>query len=398
MKLVMMIIDGLGDVANASLDGKTPLETAHAPHIHYIASRGQVGQIKTVFDGFPIESMVCIMGLLGYDPADYYPAGRASFEAMAKGIPLTERDLVLRCNIVTLGPDGESLTDFTAGLIRDSDARRVLTQIELPFDTWELYPGQSYRNILILRGAGIDPVQMRCSEPHMNIGANVSDLLPQATGPDSEQVVAHLRDFLMDTRRQIAGMELPSRCQAKMLWTWSASRKPVWPSFSRRTGLKAAVVGGLDFLHGIAMAAKIHYEIVPGATGYIDTNYEGKAQFALKHLSDHDFVLVHVNASDEEAHAHNAPGKRRVIEEVDRIILGPLLHKLEREIDEPFRLVVCGDHTTQSTDGKHTDAYVPYALYGSGIPASQVSCFTEKSCAHHSPIDSLRFIEEIMLA
>jgi 2,3-bisphosphoglycerate-independent phosphoglycerate mutase len=396
MKSVMIIIDGLGDEPLSELGGRTPLEAAFIPNMHYIANRGRVGSIKTTFPGFPIESMVCIMGLLGYEPEQYYPSGRAGFEAMAKGLPLSKNDLILRCNCVTADLQEQRLTDFTAGLITDSDARKVITQIELPDPHWELYPGQSYRNVLIIRNAGVNAKAIRCFEPHMHIGRSIHDILPQAGNGQTDRIAGALSSFLLDTQRQIANMNLPSTCRANMLWVWNPSHKPIWPSFKERTGLEAAFVGGLDFLHGIAMAAKIHYDIVPGATGYIDTNYEAKAEYALKYLKTYDFVLIHINAADEEAHQRNAQGKIEAIEKVDCFIVRPILYELEKRYRENYRIVICGDHTTRCSDGKHTDGLVPYALHGVAVKPSLVERFDERHCSDFSPVTSLDFLRKVV--
>lgn len=391
----MVIIDGLGDEPIPELGGNTPLAAAFAPHLHYIANRGQIGRIETTFPGFPIESMVCIMGLLGYEPERFYPSGRASFEALAKGIPLHENDLVFRCNTVTINKNNQTLTDFTAGLISDSDARKLIGHINLPFDHWELYPGQSYRNILILRGANVQAGHVKCFEPHMHIGDKINDLMVQAVSGSARSVVEDINRFLIDTQRQIDAMKLNS-CAANMLWVWSPSEKPIWPSFKERTGLNAAVVGGLDFLHGIAMAANIHFDVIPGATGYIDTDYSAKAAYAVEYLNDFDFVLVHVNAADEEAHQHNYTGKIRAIQQTDRLVMGPLLHYLHENYSDDFRIVICGDHATRCHDGKHTNDLVPYALYGKGLLPSGASQFSEACCSSADVVRSLNFLSDVI--
>lgn len=395
MKTVMVIIDGLGDEPIPELGGRTPLEVAFIPNIQYIATRGRIGRIRTTFPGFPIESMVCIMGLLGYEPQQFYPCGRASFEAMAKGIPLHPGDLVLRCNTVTVDRDRQVLTDFTGGLISDSDARALVSQINLPHDDWELYPGQSYRNILIIRNSDVDVKAFKCREPHMNISKPVRENLPQSDDPRTDRLAQKVTAFLLDTQRQIANMDLPSSCGANMLWVWSPSCKPAWPSFYERTGLRAAVVGGLDFLHGIAMAAKIHFDVIPGATGYIDTNYSSKAEYTLRYLERYDFVLTHVNATDEEAHQHNHRGKIEAIEKIDRLVVGPVLCELVRKYNDDFRIVICGDHATRCCDGKHTDAPTPFALFGTGMDVCSSHPFTEAACEAHKPLASLSFLKEL---
>jgi 2,3-bisphosphoglycerate-independent phosphoglycerate mutase len=394
MKRVMVIIDGLGDEPIAELDGRTPIEAALAPNIHFIASRGEIGCIATTFEGFPIESMVCIMGLLGYPPQQFYPSGRAAFEAMAKGIPLHPDDLVLRCNTVTVDRKEQRLTDFTGGQISDSAARKLVSNIQLPAPTWELYPGQSYRNILIVRKAGMKPKMLKCREPHMNIGGLVEDLLPQGDEGSALDLAAQLRVFLLDSQRQIAASEQEDGCAANMLWVWSPSSKVSWPTFAQRTGWKGAVVGGLDFLHGIAMAANIHWDVVPGATGYIDTDYTAKARYAIGYLNKHDFVLVHVNAADEEAHLRNWRGKIEAIEKTDRMIVGPLLHELNEKYRGDYKIVVCGDHTTRCSDGKHTDDLVPYAVFPAKMPCH--TPLSESTSRAIAPISSLNFLSQVL--
>jgi 2,3-bisphosphoglycerate-independent phosphoglycerate mutase len=181
-----------------------------------------------------------------------------------------------------------------------------------------------------------------------------------------------------------------------MLWVWSPSRKPTWPSFAELTGLSAACVGGLDFLHGIAMAGRIHFDVIPGATGYIDTDYDAKARWALEYVESFDFVLVHVNAADEEAHRHNWAGKIRAIENVDRAVVAPLLERLVKRHGAAFRLVVCGDHGTRCSDGRHTGTPAPYAAIGTGIEASGTPAFNENVCIATPPIPSLRFLSGLL--
>lgn len=394
-KTVIVVVDGLGDDPVAELGAATPLERSFAPNIHYIGTRGEIGRIETTFQGFPIESMVCIMGLLGYDPASYYPHGRASFEAMAKGIPLADDDLVLRCNLVSVDPHTGVLTDFTAGLISDSNARKVISRIKLPFRNWELYPGQSYRNVLVIRGGADEVAHIKCYPPHMHIGHKIRETLPEPEDSRARPLVAQLGEFLLDSHNQIASMDLPQDSRANMLWVWSPSTKPVWPPFHSLRGLRAACVGGLDFLQGIAMAANIHFDIVPGATGYLDTNYRAKADFTIRYIEHYDLVLTHINAADEAAHQHDYRGKVEAIEEIDRQIIGPVLHHLHKNHEGRFRIAICGDHNTRCSDGKHTDDPVPYVLYGAGIPASGVGFVGESSCKMFSPIPSLKFLDRL---
>ncbi len=393
MKLVMFVMDGVSDDPVTELGGRTPLDLGFAPHVHYMASRGRIGRIDTAFNGFPVESMVCIMGLMGYPPQDYYPAGRAAFEALAKGIPLGRDDLIFRCNTVTVDPDSGELRDFTAAMIGDSDARKIIAKMRIPRRNWELYPGQSYRNIFIVRGAGFDPRRIECFPPHQHIGRRVTEMLPTSSDPASAELMDELGVFLMGSQSQIGEMDLPPRCKANMLWLWSPSCKPEWPSFRSRTGMRAAFVGGLDFLHGLAMAASIHFDVIPGATGYLDTDYEAKADCALRYIDTYDFVLVHVNAADEAGHQHLGEEKMEAIEKADRTILGPILAKLHRDYPGEFRIAYCGDHKTRTEDGRHVGDPVPFALYGAGVEADGCTSFNEAACGAHEPVPSLEFLE-----
>jgi 2,3-bisphosphoglycerate-independent phosphoglycerate mutase len=275
-------------------------------------------------------------------------------------------------------------------MITDSAARRLISSMQLPQPTWELYPGQSYRNLLILRDAGIHPRGLKCREPHMNIGGAISDLLPEGTDAATEHVAVQLRDFLIHSQMQIAENVQEDGCAANMLWVWSPSRKVTWPSFVERTHWKGAAVGGLDFLHGIAMAANIHWETVPGATGYIDTDYAAKARYAIKYLEKHDFVMVHVNAADEEAHQRNWLGKIDAIQKTDRMVVGPLLHALDQNYHGDYKIAVCGDHSTRCIDGKHTDDLVPFAAFPAAAPSG--SGLSETACRRSPPVLSLDFL------
>ena len=396
MKQVLVIIDGLSDDPISEIGENTPLEVAFIPNIHYIASTGMTGRIDTYFEGYPIESLVCNMALLGYDPRKYYPSGRASFEALAKGIPIKKDDLVLRCNIVSI-KDG-SLIDFTAGMISDSEARKIISGLNLPYKGWEIYPGQSYRNTLVIRSANISPQNVKCYEPHMNIGKSINDILPEPieVNSDSLKLVEEINNFLLDSQEQIKKIEtLEGNKEDKMLWVWSPSSSPYWPSYKKIMNKKAALVAGLDFFHGMAMAAGIHYDVIPNATGYIDTDYRKKAEYAINYLKDHDFVIVHVNAADEAAHARDWNEKIKAIESVDRYIMGPLMYELEKNYKDDYRIAVCGDHKTRCSDGKHIGDPVPFAFSGVGVEASK-NKFTEKDCLNEPLYNSLEFLNKTL--
>jgi 2,3-bisphosphoglycerate-independent phosphoglycerate mutase len=393
-KIFMLIIDGVSDDAIPELEGRTPLEIACTPHIEYLARSSAVGMVETAFDGYPVESLICIMGLLGYDPQKYYPHGRSSFEAMARGIALGEGDVAFRCNIVHASAPPHVILDFTSGMISDTNAKKILSRMRLPEPTWELYPGQSYRNLLIVRQPGASAEGMELFAPHMHQNEPVERILPRGQNPEAANLAGHLSDFIIDSYRQIANMGM-EECEGNMLWFWSPSGKPQLPAFKVMHNCSGAVVAGLDFMHGLAMAADMYFELIPGATGYIDTDYRAKAEAAIKLLGKYDFVLTHVNATDEAAHMHSPAEKIRAIESADREILAPVFHHLRGNSSGDFSIIICGDHKTRCGDGKHVGDPVPYLVYDSGNGGKDVKFkkFTEKISG--GKIKSLNFLGSV---
>ena len=230
----------------------------------------------------------------------------------------------------------------------------------------------------------------------MHIGDSICELMPKGVNKIGQDLAEQIGCFLIDTQSQINEMDLPKNCKANMLWAWSPSKKPLWPTFKQLTGFEGAVVGGLDFVHGIAMAAGMHFDVIPGATGYIDTNYKAKAKYTINYLSQYDFVLTHINAADEEAHQRNFLGKIEAIEKIDQLIVGPILGELVKKHSEEFKIIVCGDHGTRCVDGKHISAPVPFSFYGSGGRTSEVELFSETSCELFEPHSSLSVIKKLL--
>ncbi|MDR2695807.1 MAG: 2,3-bisphosphoglycerate-independent phosphoglycerate mutase [Deltaproteobacteria bacterium] len=397
MKHVLFILDGASDDPLPELGGRTPLEAAFTPHLDFLAGQGSLFRLQTAFEGFPVESLVCIMGILGYDPARYYPHGRASVEALARGIPLQANDLALRCNIVRVSDDGAAMLDFTAGMISDAHARQMLIRLRLPDIAWEVYPGQSYRNLLIIRNArrGAPHVgrELVCAPPHMHTGETIRDLLPTGATPRAHKLALQLSDFLLDTFERFTSRTRPAGCVGNMLWVWSPSIAPNLPSFHERHGLRTFVVAGLDFMHGLGMACDMEFGLVPGATGYMDTAYAAKAEAAITAARDHDFVIVHVNSPDEAAHQHDSRAKIAAIEGIDRFVIAPMLHFLRETHAGAFAVAACADHMTRCSDGKHVGEPTPCLIYpGSGSHAG--SRLTERDAAAAPLLPSLRFPKE----
>jgi 2,3-bisphosphoglycerate-independent phosphoglycerate mutase len=374
MKYVIVISDGMADLPLPQLD-KTPVEVAETPNMDFIAKQGRTGLMKTCFDGLPLGSIVANMGILGFNPLQHYPSGRASFEALAQGIYLGKNDIAFRCNLVTVKDN--ILTDFTSEMISNDHALKLVSGTHLP-EGVELYTGLSYRNTLVIRNAPFKASDIVMSEPHMNIGKNIQEIMPKAKTPEAEAKLAVLKEFMHDSLRQVEELNKVHDTKASMFWLWSPSSPPDIPSFTSLFNIKGGIVSGMDFLRGIGSCAKMHAKEVPGATGYIDTNLKEKLKYAKNLLMYNDLVYVHVNAPDEESHAKNAKNKIKAIELVDKEVLGPLMQFMEDHFPNNYRIAVLPDHYTFVHDGKHGSQDIPYAVYGKDVHVDSVQKYSER--------------------
>ncbi len=377
-KYLVIIGDGMGDRPVPDLGDRTPLEAARTPNFDRIAREGRVGLMQTIFPNLPIGSIVANMGILGFDPYEYYPYGRASFEALAKGIILDPDDLAFRCNLISL--NGDRIKDFTAGMISDGDALTMLTHLKFDRDSFEIeiYPGMSYRNLLIIREAGIPADEIVCFEPHMNIGQEIHDILPHGRSDRARKFIPVLRRIMLQSIEQFRELNKRYRTKADMIWLWSPSAPPNMPDMYETYQVTGGIVCGMDFLKGIGLAAGLRTENIPGTNAYIDTNYQGKLDTARKFLLQEDFVYVHINAPDEEAHQRSVEGKIKAIELIDQKIVGPLLEFCDQNWPGEYRVMLLPDHYTLLSDGTHTSDLVPVAIYGKNIQPDKAQRLTER--------------------
>ncbi len=381
MKYLIIVGDGMGDLPVKELDHQTPLEAARTPHLDEIVRRGRLGLMQTIFPNLPAGSIVANMGILGFDPYEYYPHGRASFEALAQGIVLQPGDLAFRCNLISL--DGDRIKDFTAGMISDGDALSMLTHLKLTKDSFEIevYPGMSYRNLLIIRAAGIEADEIVCFEPHMNIGQEIHDILPHGRTQQARKFIPVLRKIQLDSIDQFRELNRRFHTKADMIWLWSPSAPPNMPDMLETYGVTGGIVCGMDFLKGIGLAAGLRTEHIAGANAYIDTNYAGKLATAKRFLQLDDLVYVHINAPDEEGHQRDPAGKVRSIELIDQEIIGPLYELCEQDFPGDYRMMILPDHYTLLCDGTHTAHLVPVALFGAGIEPDKSTRLTERQAS-----------------
>ncbi len=397
MKVAVLLGDGMADIPVDELGGRTPLEAARTPHLDALARKGTLGLARTVPDGFDAGSDVANLSVFGYDPAACY-TGRAPLEAAAMGVDLGPGDVAYRLNLVTLlvGTGQVFMHDFSAGHITTGEARQVVETLadRLGQDGFEFYPGVGYRHLLVWRGGRADPATVA---PHDIIGQPIADHLPRGEGADpllhlitGSQIV--LKDHPVNRDR--AGRDLP---QANSIWLWGQGHRPTLEPYRDRYGVSGAVVSAVDLLKGIARLAGLDAPDVPGATGYLDTDYEAKVAAALGALEAGEFVYLHVEAPDEAGHSGSVADKVRAIEDFDARVVGPVWEALGRR-DEPFAILALPDHPTPVAHRTHTADPVPFALYRSGSdPDRPGGGFSEAAAAATGVrVDAPRLLDHLL--
>ena len=394
MKYVIIIPDGAADFPLEELEGKTPFEAAHKPHTDLLSVEGRQGTVATTPEGFSCGSDVCSMSLLGYDPRRYH-RGRAPLEAAALGIEVDSSDWIFRVNLVTV-IDGK-MQDHSAGHIGSDEGRRLLADLAQRLDLPQmvLYPGVSYRNIMVdtsNRGAsggrgtsgGRDWSELVTTPPHDIPGLPIRKHLPVGGEHATllHQMIAESEVLLADheinrTRRELG--ELP----ATHVWPWGQGQVPAMPSFASRFGLRGAMITAVDLLAGIAHFIGWDRLDVPGQTSYHDTDYAAAGAHAIAALDSYDVLCVHVEAPDEAAHAADGRTKVDAIESIDEHLVGPIRAALEQRVaegkDDGYRILYLPDHYTCVSDRKHNPTPVPFIICGSQINSVLKRPFNEKN-------------------
>jgi 2,3-bisphosphoglycerate-independent phosphoglycerate mutase len=362
MKYAVLLGDGMADWAVESLGGKTPLEFAKIPNMDRIARDGTIGLIDTVPKGLKPGSDVAILSVLGYDPVTCY-TGRGPLEAASMGIHLDPGDLAFRCNLVTLGAGTDPvMADFTAGHISTAEAREIILGLDQAIGSGHLkfYPGVGYRHLLVWKGGG--PV-VETTPPHDITGLATAQYLPKGKGAgDVLDLMLKSREVLQDHPVN-RSREANGEKKATSIWLWGQGVKPVMEPLSRKFGLSGGMISAVDLLNGLGVYAGLEVLKVEGATGYIDTNYVGKAEKALEALREKDFVFVHVEAPDEMGHEGNTEGKVKAIEDFDEKIVGAILRGIGGFGD--FRVLVLSDHPTPVAKKTHVSEPSPFAVLSS---------------------------------
>lgn len=386
MKYAIIIPDGCADEPQESLGGRTPLQAANVPNMDAIAKAGVVGRANHTPAHLQAGSDVANMSLFGYDPCANF-SGRAPLEAAAQGIKLGPHDWAIRCNLVTV--KDQVMKSFTAGQISTAEATELLkaAQAAIAPKNYEFVPGVSYRNLLLYRGQeGNKPPfsnDTRTTPPHDLTDKSVCDDFPRGPGSDllhdlMDRSIEVFKHHPVNAKRIAEG-----KSPATNVWLWGLGRTPALKPFAEVYGKRGAMITAVDLLRGLAALVGWKRIEVPGATGYLDTDYAAKGRYAIDALADTDVICVHVEATDEASHEGHADAKVKALEEIDRHIVGPLHDALKKQGE--YRILVTPDHPTFLRTKTHSHGDVPFTVCGTGVSVDAATTYDERS-AQASPL------------
>jgi 2,3-bisphosphoglycerate-independent phosphoglycerate mutase len=365
MKYIVLVGDGMADRPLKELGGKTPLQTASTPNMDKLVAGGIPGRVRTVPRDMHPGSDVANLSILGYDPHRYY-SGRAPLEAASIGVKLGKNDVAFRCNLVTLRYNRNKtramMEDYSSGHITTEEAGDLIREIDRKLGTKviKFYPGVSYRHLMVWSGGAAD---VECVPPHDILGKNIMDYLPVGSG---EEVI---RKIMIDSAEILEGHPInrkrikQGKNPGNSVWLWGQGKKPALPTFRQKYSIEGALVSAVDLTKGLGIYAGFRILDVPGITGYLDTNYKGKADAALESLKEADFVYIHVEAPDEAGHSGKYKDKIRAIEDFDKLVVGTVLRGAKALGD--YRILLLPDHPTPVELRTHTGDPVPFALFDS---------------------------------
>lgn len=395
MKYVVVIGDGMADYPLDELKGKTPLQTAETPNMDYIASHGASGLLKTVPEGMEPGSDVANLSIMGYNPTECY-TGRGPLEAASIGADFNENELAFRCNFITTSKD--KLIDFNADHISTEEASELIEALNQNFYHYgKFYLGTSYRNLFIFKNN--EASNLKSTPPHDIVNESVSNNLIK---PGDYEKAVILNKIMTDSQKVLKDHPINhkritnGKKPANMIWLWGQGGKPQMTPFKDKYGLKGATITGVDLIKGIGVYLGFTNITVPGATGYYDTDYCGKAKYALKALKDHDIIFIHVEAPDEAGHAGDLTEKIKAIERIDYRILEKLLDNLPEFND--YSISILPDHPTPIKIKTHTTDPVPFAMYSTNGKPDEVKFYDECSAKNGSQglRDGYKFIENYL--
>ncbi|MFA5239815.1 MAG: cofactor-independent phosphoglycerate mutase, partial [Phycisphaerae bacterium] len=371
----IIVPDGAADEPLEEFGGKTALQAASTPNMDKISAEGRIGLVRTVPPGIEPGSDVAQMSLLGYNPLTFY-TGRAPIEAVARNINLGPNDCVFRCNLVTIC-DGK-MEDHSAGHISTEEATKLINDLNenLGDEGFCFYPGVSYRHLLVFKDADFD---VKSYPPHDYIGTAVEKILPRGKGAEVliELIVRSQQLFVNHDINKIK-KDLGEN-QVSSIWLWGQGKRARMESFKKRFGLAGAAITAVDLVKGLATLIGFDLINVPGATGFVDTNYQGKASAAIEALEKYDIVFIHIEAPDEASHSGNVEMKKKAIEQIDRYVVGPVLKALQGY--EKWRILILPDHPTPLASRAHSAEPVPFAMAGTDVSSVLHTAFSEADAA-----------------
>jgi 2,3-bisphosphoglycerate-independent phosphoglycerate mutase len=385
---MVLIGDGMADRPVDEIGGLTPLKKALTPNMDRLAQKGIIGNVRTIPKGFHPGSDVANLSILGYNPSVYY-TGRAPLEAASIGVKLNESDVAFRCNLVTLkfnNSDGSGIfmDDYSSGHISTEEARELIAALnnELKNDEIVFYPGVSYRHLMVWKNGSVN---VECAPPHDIIGKEITEYLPKGRGDKFlqnliKQSVGILEGHSINIKRKASGKK-----PANSIWLWGQGKKPVLPTYQEKYGLKGALISAVDLTKGLGIYAGFEILSVPGATGWLDTNYSGKAEYALNALRDVDFVYIHVEAPDEAGHSGSYKDKIKAIEDFDSFVVGRVMKGLQERFGD-YRVLLMPDHATPIKVRTHTDEPVPFVIYDSRFKRNNEGVTYDESISERSDI------------
>lgn len=383
MKHIIVLGDGMADEPVEELGGRTPLQAAHTPAMDWLAAHGRCGRLKTVPEGYHPGSEIANLAVLGYD-LDRVFEGRGSLEAASMGVDIEPGEMAMRCNLICI--ENGLIKNHSAGHISTAEAAELIDflQRELGDDDVHFFRGVSYRHLLKLKGGD---KRVDCTPPHDVPGTPFRDVLVRPLVPEAAATADRLNDLILRSQQILSTHPVNLRRVAEgkdpanSIWPWSPGYKPRMETLAQRYGIRSGVViSAVDLIRGIGVYAGLQPVEVEGATGLYDTNYEGKVQAAIDALYAHDFVYLHIEASDEAGHEGDVALKLRTIEYLDRRVLQPLIEAVG-QMDEPVAIALLPDHPTPCRVRTHTAAPVPFVIYKPGVEPDGVDCYDEFSTA-----------------
>ena len=374
-KYAIIVPDGAADEPLKQFGNKTVLQVAETPNMDKISTQGRQGLVRTIPTDMEPGSDVAQMSLLGYDPRRYY-SGRAPIEAVARNIELSANDWVFRCNLVTIS-DGK-MVDHSAGHISTEEADKLIKELndQLGSEKFCFYTGVSYRHLLVFKELDFD---VQTHPPHDCIGTAIEKILPRGKGAEM------LIDLMARSQQLFANHDINKvrkdlgENQVSSIWLWGQGKKARMESFKKRFGIKGATITAVDLVRGLSMLIGFDLIAVPGATGFVDTNYQGKASAAIEALDKYDLVFVHIEAPDEASHNGSASMKKKAVEQIDKYIVGPVYDALQGY--ESWRILVLPDHPTPISSKAHSPEPVPFAMAGTNISGILHTTFSEANAA-----------------